>query len=245
MNKTIEKIRLSGDTLKLIACALMLIDHLSYGLIYYYLSVFHMDIVPQTFTKLNNFYEICRGLGRIAFPMFAFFLVEGFIHTHSKAKYAIRLFIFALISEIPFNLGLYKKLIYTDHQNVLFTLFLGVLMLCLAEYVFSIPGISNTLKAVCYISMSLGFAELASLLHFDHTFKGILLISVLYIFRQIRPLQLVSGAAVSSYKSYGPVAFFLLFFYDSSKKPKLKYFFYLFYPIHLILIYLLGLLLFQ
>lgn len=245
MKNTLEKIRLSGDTLKLIACAFMLIDHLAYGLINYYLSVYHMDIVPQTFTKLNNFYEICRGIGRMAFPIFAFCVVEGFLHTHSKFKYALRLFIFALVAEIPFNLGLYKKLFYGDHQNVMFTLFLGVLMLCIAEYVTSIAGLSNTIKAICYVCLTAGFAECASLLHLDHNYKGILLISVLYLFRDIKPLQLIAGAAASSFKATSPIAFLLLYFYDSSRKPRLKYFFYLFYPVHLIIIYLLGLLLFQ
>ena len=246
MDNYISKIRLSKDQLKLTAVILMIIDHAGYGLLHNYLSIYHMDILPQTFTKLNNVYEFSRGIGRIAFPIFCFFLVEGFIRTRNVSKYALRLFLFALISEIPFDLCLYRKLIYNEHQNVMFSLFLGIAMLATIKYLLDNGrSMSNALKIISTACAIAGFAELAQLLKVDYTYKGMLLIAALYLFRFTRPLQLIAGAAVNAWEAHGPIAFFLLYFYDPDIKPRLKYFFYAFYPIHLFLIYLIGSLLFR
>ena len=246
MNKYLEKIHLSSDTLKIIACILMVIDHVSFCLLYHYMNVYHMDIVPQTYTKLNQVYTFGRGIGRIAFPIFCFFLVEGFYRTRNISKYSIRMLAFAIISEIPFDLAHYNVIINNDHQNTLFTLSLGLLMMSLLKYIKeNIKGLSNTVTAITSICVVAAFAEFSTLIHLDYSFKGILLIATLYFLRDTKPLQLIAGAAVNSWEKYGPISFLLLYFYDSSIKPKLKYTFYLFYPVHLILIYLFALLLFQ
>ena len=77
---------------------------------------------------------ILSGLvGRIAFPLFAFLLVEGFLHTRSRFRYAGNLLLFAALSEVPFDLALYGRPFFRMHQNTLFTLFLALLMLILLE----------------------------------------------------------------------------------------------------------------
>lgn len=241
MNTKSFDIRLTGDTLKFIAAFCMLIDHASFGILHYYLSVRYMDILPHTYTILNNIFEACRGIGRIAFPIFAFFLVEGYIHTGNLKKYIGRMFLFALISEIPFDLGNYHKVIYIDHQNVLFTFFFGLITLYIIDYINDkIIGLSQTEKILCIICNIAAFCELTNLLHTDYSFKGIILISILYLLRTNKPLKLLSGAAIFSYAKFAPIAFLLLYLHDSSQKPRFKYFFYLFYPAHLILIYLVG-----
>jgi len=246
MNKYIEKIRLSGDTIKIIACFLMLIDHASFCLLNYYLNKYHMDILPQTFTKLNNIYEYGRGVGRIAFPIFCFFLVEGFFRTRDKAKYFSRLLVCAIVSEIPFDLATFKTVFYIDHQNTLFTLLIAFVMMLVLDYLNNkIPGLSTNVKVLASLCTVALFAEFSTFAKTDYSYKGIFLIAVLYFLHEMRPLQLIAGAAFSSWEKNGPVAFLLLYFWDPDKKPRLKYFFYFFYPLHLILIYLVSVLLFQ
>lgn len=246
MNNDTLKIRLTGDNLKIIAAIAMFIDHAAYGLLYFYLSTRYMDILPQTYTNLNKLLEACRGIGRIAFPIFCFLLVEGFVHTRNRYKYAARLFWFAIITELTFDLALFHESFHLEYQNTLFTLFLGLIMLILIEYIESkLIGLSTSVKYICIVCTVAGFCELSQLLKTDYAIKGIILIAALYLFRSNKALRNLLGAAIFSYEKFAPIAFLLLYFYDPDVKPRLKYFFYLFYPAHLILIYLAGLLLFQ
>lgn len=98
--------RLSASALRWIAMGSMLADHVG-----------------------RTFFPGCRwmvAVGRLAFPIFAFQIVEGYRHTHSFSNYAARLFCFALISEIPYDLMTAGTLFDPTRQNVLFTLLLGL-----------------------------------------------------------------------------------------------------------------------
>lgn len=101
--------KVTGSTLKIIAIVTMLIDHTAAVLLG------------------NNM--IMRMIGRIAFPIFIFLLVEGAIHTRNKIKYALRLSLFALISEIPFDLAFSNEPFFFGYQNVFFTLAIGMFMI--------------------------------------------------------------------------------------------------------------------
>ena len=109
MNGMTKKIGLNSFWLKMIAITTMLIDHVG------------AVLLPQ--------YPILRIIGRIAFPIFCFLLVEGFMHTHDVIRYMTRIGLFALISEIPFDLLFYGRILDGTHQNVFFTLFIGLVML--------------------------------------------------------------------------------------------------------------------
>lgn len=136
-----EKKGITGTTLKIIALVAMFIDHFAAILIGDYL----MKITPVSMDQQAQMqwvmqdsharrayaiYGIMRMIGRFGFPIFAFLIVEGFLHTRSVWKYALNLGAFALISELPFNLGFSSKLLFPGYQNVFFTLFLG--LLCIA-----------------------------------------------------------------------------------------------------------------
>ena len=98
---------INSNALKILAMAFMLLDHL------------WATIIP------DNQWMTC--VGRLAFPIFAFMITEGYAHTSDFKKYAKRLFLFGLISEIPFNLMSSGSFVYPFHQNVMFTLLLGLL----------------------------------------------------------------------------------------------------------------------
>lgn len=115
---------ISGSTLKLVAIGTMLIDHTAASVLERIL--YSGNNYSNT---LNIIYVIMREIGRLAFPIFCFLLVEGIVHTHNKWKYAMRLAAFALISEIPFDLAFYGKPFFFGNQNVFFTLLIGLFVM--------------------------------------------------------------------------------------------------------------------
>ena len=234
----ISKIKLSCNDLKLIACIFMIIDHVGYGILHNYMITHTMDILPETYQTYNTAYEICRGMGRLAFPIFCFFIVEGFLHTRSVTKYAVRLGIFALVSEIPFDLGLYGKLRYWDHQNTIFTFFIALIMLIVIKYLEkNTLGLSKPVVYLTYICAVIAFADIAFLLKADYSWKCMLTVAVLYFTRGTGTFRLLAGAISTCWEKYGSISFLLLYFYDPERPPKHKYAFYIFYPAHLLMIY--------
>ncbi|MBP5282642.1 MAG: hypothetical protein J6Z22_09110 [Lachnospiraceae bacterium] len=144
---TVNKRGITGTGLKIIALIAMFIDHVAAVLLTDYLAPRYapdfltnedMQLWISTHPKLVflNALMVCmRLIGRFGFPLFAFLIVEGFIHTRSVVKYALNLGIFAIISELPFNLAFISKLFYPHYQNVFFTLFLGLLcMTCMKNF---------------------------------------------------------------------------------------------------------------
>lgn len=112
-----------GAALKIIAVITMIIDHTGVAIIK------HLPGYADTEGMVYAAYWICRLIGRMAFPIYLFLLVEGFGYTRSRAKYALRLFIFCFISELPFDLALYGQTFDWSHQNVFFTLLLGFMVM--------------------------------------------------------------------------------------------------------------------
>ena len=139
-----------GSTLKIIAIVSMFIDHIGAAILEKYLDFlgnngadgarvilddrhpgFWMDFMGNESLLWGIDYAL-RLIGRLAFPIFCFLLVEGFFHTRNVKKYALRLLIFALISDFPFDLAFDGRLSY-EYQNVFFTLLLGLLFMMFAE----------------------------------------------------------------------------------------------------------------
>lgn len=209
-----KTIGLSTFTLKLIAVISMAMDH--------------------TGAVLFPSYIFLRLIGRLAFPIYTFLLVEGFFHTRDVKKYTIRLGIFALISEIPFDLAFYKMPFFSRHQNVFFTLFLGLLVLILIKKLKN-----NFIGFFAFLII----AVVAELLHTDYGAFGILLIGIFYGFRKKDILKTVFVTAANIFLAGGAQAFaslsmIPLLFYNGKKGPSLKYVFYGFYPIHLLILYI-------
>jgi hypothetical protein len=178
-----------------------------------------------------------RYVGRLAFPIYCFLLVQGFLHTKDVKKYLGRLFLFALISEVPYDLIWSNELINFKRQNVFFTLFLGLLAVCVLAWLGNI-----------WIRLA-ALAVIALLTHFvvkpDYGLGGLAMIVCFYLFRgerMIFELGLSIGAINIGYyggiQSAAVVALFPIYMYNGKKGPSAKYFFYAFYPVHLLLLYL-------
>lgn len=125
-----RKFGVSGFSLKIIACIAMLIDHI--GAVVVLVGVGSKNLASLGPNIMLYYYS--RMIGRIAFPIFAFLVVEGFVHTRDIKKYALRMLIFSLISQIPYNLAFGNRIFYTERflpafifGNVMWTFLLGIL----------------------------------------------------------------------------------------------------------------------
>ena len=176
--------------------------------------------------------EILNVIGRIAFPIFAFTLNEGYVHTRSLKKYLLRLFIFAVSIQMPSILFGYDY-----PMNIFFTLFLGLLSIC----IFNLKKINVILKIIL-IGFILFFSQKFKL---DYGIYGILVIINFNIFRNNKFKILMNFLVLNIYNVIFPKVFDLpdtqlfslislvfIFMYNGEKGRSMKYFFYLFYPIH-------------
>lgn len=219
---------MTNFTLKIIALVTMLVDHLGY-------TFFHK------FTFMNY-------IGRLSFPLFAFMLTEGFIHTKSLKKYFSRLLIFAIISQIPYMLFL-KTIVNTFSLNILFTLLLGLLALTIYDKT------KNKFLGFLFVIFC---AIIAHYLPFDYGWFGIAIIFIFYIFKKNKLLMSICftiAALINYFYSFISTLkmeyFFILLFcllslipinlYNEKKGRDTKYFLYIFYPLHFIFLYLITL----
>lgn len=210
---------MNSFVLKIIAVLSMVIDHV--GAIFF----------PQ--------YVIFRVVGRIAFPIFAYTLVEGFMYTHDLRKYIFRMSILALISEIPFDLANFGKILEFSHQNVFFTLTLGLVML---YFFIQIPG--NIKKYSMVVLMLL----ISEIWHTDYSSMGLLMILCFYLFRDRIVAKIVSVCVINCLlmgyiQVFGILALIPICLHNRKQGPKAKTFFYAFYPVHLLLLYVIKMIL--
>lgn len=226
METTVTKKGISSDLLKWIAIVTMFIDHIGAA------------VVEKTWIMNEPYGQtldmVLRLIGRLAFPIFCFLMVEGFYHTRSRMKYLRNLFIFALVSEIPFEISFLGELVW-GLRNVYFTLLIGFIMMMLLEKLREKELKYNILFLILIVGVC---ALLAEVLHTDYSASGVLLIFILYKTRADRLMQCVFGGAAMSWEITAPIAFVLLYRYNGIRRQKcLKYFFYAFYPLHLLLLY--------
>ena len=221
---------MSGSILKLIACLAMLIDHIAA-----FLPGDFMDMKETLFmigNKAISLRMLMHYIGRIAFPLFAFLITEGFTYTHNRKKYGINLLIFALISEIPWNLAHTGDLFYA-RQNVFFTLLLGYLGLCALEYYKN-----DYKKAIITLACLLG---VSLILRADYTCFGFGFIILLYLLKD-RRMMAILGCCMLPSRWIGGLAFIPILMYNGkrgfAKAKWTKYAFYIFYPLHLLVLYL-------
>lgn len=236
-----DKVRkINANTLKIFAMITMLIDHLGATLVWEYMLTLQGDARQDWYT----IYCVMRKIGRLAFPMYCFFIVEGLEHTHNVKKYIIRLLVFAFISEIPFDYA-FKGEITFEYQNVFFTLAIGLFCIWILKEVET--RISENIKQMLTKTIVIAAGTcLGNLLNTDYGGFGVFIIAVLYLFRENRLLQSIAGAVGFSWEVTAPLSFLLLYFYNGEKGRKInKYLFYGFYPVHLAILAVLKLICFK
>lgn len=182
---------------------------------------------------------LLRIIGRIAFPVFAFLLVEGFYHTHDVKKYALRMAGAALISELPFDLLFYGNVVELRHQNVFFTLCFGICMLYFMEKQYSV---------VLRGGVVILFFLLADMLRTDYGGWGLAMILCFFVFREKKWQQFLGVAVINIVclgylQIFACLAFLPLSFYNGEEGRKLGRLFYFFYPVHLIVLFIIRLML--
>lgn len=227
-----RKLSVSGSTLKIIALITMFIDHIGAVIIQRTMS---MPGFSHEFW--NRLYWPVRYVGRLAFPIYCFLLVEGFVHTSDVKKYAGRMFLFALLSEIPFNLGITGDVINFNYQNVFWELAFGILALVCLKNI-ETRSIHSVFQVFLRLLVIAVFSLGAEGLNFDYGMYGIISIVALYEFRQNKGIQILIGALSFCWEPVASAAFVLIAFYNGKRGRNLKYVFYSFYPLHLLVLYL-------
>lgn len=238
-----EKTRgLTSFQLHILAMVLMLVDHM------------WATLFPQQ--------EWMTCIGRLAFPIFAFMIVEGYFHTADVHKYIVRMLIFALISEVPFDLVYGSSVFYLFHQNVLWTFLIGLISIHLCEKARAhgkwwLTGI--VLAAVIVFDYAIGTVAMV-----DYFGAGILTVMTFYIFRkrtlwgflgQLVCLAYLNISLLGSYfypvtiggvefkivqQSFALLALIPIWLYKGEQgyhSKAFQYICYAFYPVHLAILY--------
>ena len=236
--------RFTSEKLKILAMGTMLLDHAAAAILF-------GSGLNEMSPLVENIGIAMRLIGRMAFPLYAFLLVQGFMWTRDWSRYVVRVALFALISEIPFNLVLTGNLWYSRAQNTMVTMLIGLICMRILETLekkfwesdFSTRFLGAVL-ALWSVVVSMVAAEM---LHADYGALGILWIVVLFVFRY-RPAELVVAGCLAAVLIYGFgfevlfawIAFFFISRYNGERGRKLGLTPYVFYPVHLLAVWLTG-----
>lgn len=213
---------LDGTALKLLAMISMIFDHVG-----------------------DNFFSgqtWMRIIGRMAMPIFAFCLAEGFAHTRDRGKYLMRMGLFALISEVPFDLVTARKVLEFSHQNIMFTFLFALLGLAFFE---KLTEKKTRTGAAAGAAVLIAFTGASLVLGLDYNMLGTGLVFIFYLLRNKAHVLRCLGGAVyhvllrnMGIYWFGLLGFLPILCYNGKKGRGLKHLFYVFYPAHLLLIWL-------
>ena len=245
MSKNVKSWQFTSFMLHVLAMVLMLCDH--------------------AWATVLSRYDWLTWIGRIAFPIFAFLIVEGFHHTKSRKKYLLRMLLFALISEIPFNLMYGDRVFYPYHQNVLWTFLIALLGLCAVEAVRK-KG-KKILAALTFAGVFLLGFLLGMITMVDYYGFGVMTVLLFYLFRGRRwwhflgqfiglywiNLELLGGLYVPVMiggreiqivqQGMAMLALIPIWLYKGEQGPynkTIKAIYYWFYPAHILILAMIG-----
>ena len=204
---------------------------------------FVLKIIAVITMTMDHYSKIADGpewfslVGRVSFPLFAFLIGEGFRYTKDRKKYFYRIFLYALVLQIPDLLSIEKY-----DGNIFFTLSFGILSLLILNNTKLNKFIKIILVTIIVVS--------AEMLTLDYGSYGVMIIIIFYLFRENNIMTAFSFTAVnilwisffqmSATQLYSIFVLPLIFLYNGKEGKKMKLFFYLYYPLHLIVLYLLA-----
>lgn len=245
MTRTRNYAGLTMFLLKIIAILSMLASHV---------SIVFVETLPQnTVTWMYYF-------GRLAFPIFAFSVANGWSRTHNKLFYVLRIAVMAILAQIPFAIalkgvtyaGIYKTF-FSANLNIGFTFLLAAVCLVIYDLLRKME-FPKPIALVCAILPAFAF-EVLTPFHVDYGYRGVALILVMYALMNDKPTMFLSASAVLAWMSSSIavpnvtiradiwlaylLSLILIMLYNGNRGARAKYLFYIFYPLHTIILYLL------
>lgn len=240
---------LNGFALKIIALLIMTIDHIG--------AVLSIGSSGNTIFSEDT-YQILRSIGRLSFPIFCFMIVEGFCYTKNIKKYLFRLICFAAVSQVPYSLAFRHEPFYLKKLNIFFTLALGLALISFIDWM-----IKKSQEASTHNQAYFGYAFVVLLacliiadeFDFDYNKYGILLMLIFYFFRmpdtalesdkvlfkhigiQAFFTFIITYLYSNDIQLYCLISFVFILMYNRKKGPSMKYLFYTYYPVHLLILY--------
>lgn len=226
-NEKLKKIQvLNGAQLKYIAFLSMLIDHVNNSLITPFLDG------KGFLLHISNLFSI---LGRIAFPLFIFFVVEGFFKTRDRKKYFLTLLIFGFIAEVPFDIFTSKTIYQPNWNNIMFTLALSLLTIWIIDSIKK-KFKNKVLWYIVSIIIVGVFGFIAMALSLDYDYHAIVIAYIYYIFYD-KPLLGAGLGYLSVLKElYSFLGFGMTLTYNGERGKQYKWLNYLFYPVHMLIL---------
>ena len=212
--------------LKYIAFTSMLIDHVNNSIVTHFLNG------KGALLYISNFLSI---LGRIAFPIFIFFIVEGFFKTHDRAKYLRNLLVFAVISEVPFDIFTSKVLFDPYWNNMMFTLALCLVTVWIIDYIKD-KFKNRVLWYIASVAIVAVFGFLAMYLSLDYDYHAIILAYLFYIFYDKPVISAGLGYLSIIKEVYSFLGFAFTVTYNGERGKQNKWVNYLFYPVHILIL---------
>lgn len=225
--------------LKRVAMASMVIDHTGSFLLRALMAPYQVDGMlavnqdsPAALRQLMLGREICGILGSIAFPIFCFLIVEGFLHTRDRGRYGRQVLWFALISEIPYNLAHYRTGFSPRLQNVMFTLACAILTLLLISKAEERWAEQKAVRWGMTAAAIAAGMVMAYLIRGEYVFLGPLAASLVYLLRGRGKLRVAGLAPLLVVSPWVVLAVPFLLLYNGERGRGNKWFFYIFYPAH-------------
>lgn len=234
---------ITADGLKMFACIAMLIQSIGIvvverGLIN--LEQYTQESLNQALARdshlmmLAGIGSVMQLIGGLAIPIFTFLLVEGFRNTSSFKKYFLSVLLFALASEIPYDLAMSGKIWDFSDQNAMISLVISLIMLYALDMVKERNGFTGGLLKVCIVIAAVVWA---ALFRAEYGLCIVLLTAVFEIFYTKNVLKTVLGIIVSLMYVTGPLSFYGIWCYNGVRTDRLpKYVYYAFYPLHLLVL---------